>query len=306
MLADAYTMKQSALLLEGRFQEVLEIARKSLRLSQSIRNVWNQLTAFYYLTAAYTEQGEVRLALETSAENLQLVEETGFTMFLPGVLRHRLTLYLDSGGLDQAKSLASELYQIREEIVPIFRPHTMALIIRTKIAGNELEQARRVLEEAYHGLDLDESPIIYTSYLLLAEIHLLLALDDAERALERADYLVERMRQAGFRQLLPEALWLQGKAKISLSQLEPAHLVLREALTVSQEVGERRVRWQILGSLAELQARRGNASGAEEWRDQAGEVLGFIADRSPPNLHGSFLARPDVRAITEHAPIGEI
>ena len=77
-----------------------------------------------------------------------------------------------------------------------------------KIAQGSLEQAERILEEAYQDINLDESPIIYTGFLPLAEIHLLLALREPERALERARYLVETIIRVGFRQIIPEALWL--------------------------------------------------------------------------------------------------
>jgi len=303
MLADAYTMKQFASLLDGDLEAVLEVAQESLRLSQSIDNAWNQLTALHYMTNAYTEQGEVNRTFETIEAYSQLVEQVGF--FRLGGLANRLFFYLSIGALEEAGPLAEVFYQERDQFIPLFRPWYMALIILVKIAQGSLEQAQRILEEAYQGVELDGSSIIYTGFLPLAEISLLLALREPDRALERARDLVDWIRRVGFRQILAETLWLQGKAHLELDQLEKAHSILGEALTVSGEVGERRVRWRILGTLAELEARRGNVSGAEELREQAGEIITFIADHSPPDLRTVFLAQPEVNALIEHLPSHE-
>jgi hypothetical protein len=78
--------------------------------------------------------------------------------------------------------------------------------------------------------------------------------------------------------------------------------VALEALTVSQDIGERRIRWRILSALAELEGRSENVSAAQKLWEQACEVIDFIADQTPPDLRASFLVLPDVRAIIGHAP----
>jgi len=296
MLADAYTMKQHASLLEGKLETVLEIAQKSLRLSRSIGNAWNHISALHYITLAHTEQGEVRLALDTIAEESKLAEETD--LFKSLVLRNQLSLYLMAGALDEAEALADTLYRKRDKFIPWFRNELMSLVVVAKIEQGSLDQARRILDEAYQPIDLDNSAIISTGFLPLAEIHLALALQDPERALERAEHLGETIRQVGFRQILPETLWLQGKALLALNQMEKAGRILKEALTASLESGERRVRWRILGALAKLEARSGNASKAEELQEQAGEVITFIAEHAGgDDLRASFLALPEVRKL---------
>ncbi|MEJ2350541.1 MAG: adenylate/guanylate cyclase domain-containing protein [Anaerolineales bacterium] len=297
MLADAYSMKQNALLFEGKIETTLEIAHKSLQLSQSIGNAWNQLTALHFMIHAYVEQVEVSGAIEAMGQYSRLVEETGF--FRIGGLANRLWLYLSIGALEETGPLADALYEARDQYIPFFRPWYMALIVREKIGRGSLEQAGRMLEEAYQGVDPDNSPILYTGHLPLAEIHLSLALQDPERALERTGYLVETIRRVGFRQILPEALWLHGKTQLALNQREQARRNLKQALVASQVNGERRVRWQILSTLARLEEHSGNASGAQKLREQAGEIITFIADHSPPDLRAAFLALPEVRKLVD-------
>jgi tetratricopeptide (TPR) repeat protein len=205
MLADAYTVKQAIHQLAGEFDAVLSVAQEGLRLSQSIGNLWNQMFSHYYMTMIYIDRGEVSSAIESIANHTQLTEEAGFFKF--GVLKTRLSLYLTIGALDEAEPPAAKLYQHRLDFIPILRPEVLSLIILAKIGRGSLDQAQRILEEAYQGLVLDESAIIYTGYLVLAEIQLLLALEDPERALEQASYLAERVRRVGFRQILPYTLW---------------------------------------------------------------------------------------------------
>lgn len=304
MLADAYTMKQNALVIEGKLKMTLEIARKSLHLAKSIGNAWNQLTALHYMTIVYTEQGKIRHALETMEEYSRLVEEAGF--FQLSGLALRISSYLSIGALEHAAPLADALYKEREQYIPLFRPWYLALIIIVKIAQGSLEQAERILEEAYQNINLDNSPIIYTGFLPLAEIHLRLALRDPDRALERAQYLVETIRRVGFRQILPEALWLLGKAQLALNQWERARPIMKEALNASQEIGERRVRWQILDTLAEIEVHNGDTSRAKKMQEQIRGIITFIADHSPSDLRASFLAQPEINNIIEHYPSHEM
>jgi class 3 adenylate cyclase/tetratricopeptide (TPR) repeat protein len=297
MLVDAYTMRQFDALIEGNLEKVEELARQSLHLSQSIGNVWNQLTALHYMTTTYREQGKFQLALDTIVESSKLAQDTG--VFRISSLALQLSLCLAVGDLEEAEPLADQLYAQRDTIIPFFRHEVLSMLIQEKISCGDLEQAQQILEEAYQSIDLDNSPIIYTGFLPLAEIHLMFALQDHERALERVEYLLDVIRRVGFRQILPESLLLQGKVFLSLKQLDQAQVTLKEALIASQEIGERRVRWQILGSLAEVEIRRGNVSQAEEFYSQADKIVSFIADRSPENLRATFLAQHKVYEIIE-------
>jgi predicted ATPase/class 3 adenylate cyclase len=297
MLADAYTMRQFAALIDGKLGTVQEIAKQSLQLSQSIGNLWNQLTALHYMTIVYREQGKYQLALETIEKSSQLAQDTG--VFRISSLALQLRICLTAGAMEEAEPLADQLYAQRDKIIPFYRPEVLAMIILVEIARGRLEQAQQVLEEAYQPIDLEDSPIIYTGFLILAEIHLLLAQRDPQGAIDRVGYLLETIQRVGFRQILPEALWLQGKCLLALDQLDQAHQTLEDALIASREIGERRVRWQILSAMVELETRRGKISQAQELNSEAGDIITYIADHSPDDLRVSFLAQPEVLEIIE-------
>lgn len=88
------------------------------------------------------------------------------------------------------------------------------------------------------------------------------------------------MRRAGIRQYLPEALWLQGKALLALSELDLARDIFLEARRVGQETEARRLLWQILRELSTLEMAAGNAADANLYREQVQAVVAYVANHA--------------------------
>jgi hypothetical protein len=60
--------------------------------------------------------------------------------------------------------------------------------------------------------------------------------------------------------------------------------------------------WQILASLGQVEAMRGDAKQAESRRQQAAAIIATIADHTPgPELRESFLSQPQVKAVLDPA-----
>jgi class 3 adenylate cyclase/tetratricopeptide (TPR) repeat protein len=303
MSADANTMKQYADLIAGEFEAVLSAAGEGLRLSRSIGNSWNHMTALHFMAWVYTEQGEVGRAHQALERNRALVEEVG--LFKTAGPTDQLAFYLSIGALDRAEPLAEGLYRQRERIIPFLRPRSVALIIMDRIARGALDQAERILQEQYKKSNLDESPFLYAGYLALAEIHLSLARGNPLDALERGRYLVDTARSIGFRYILPEALWLYGKANMALDRPHKAHPILLEALGISKGMGERRIRWRILGALSEVAVELGDENEAISYRDAAREIALYLAEHAGrADLRAAFLAWPEVQALLKEEPAG--
>ena len=106
-------------------------------------------------------------------------------------------------------------------------------------------------------------------------------------------------RQAGFRHYLAEELWLRGRVRLALGEIETARELLLEAKTTAEEKEERLYLWQILATLGDLEESLGNAAEAEEWRMQAREVIDYIAGHAgdEEDLRAAFLAQPEVVRI---------
>ncbi|MDX1614090.1 MAG: adenylate/guanylate cyclase domain-containing protein [Candidatus Promineifilaceae bacterium] len=300
MLADAYTMRQHILQQMGELAAMEEAGLEGLRLSRSIDNVWNQLNSHYYLANYYLDVGNCQRALEMIAAADALADEAGF--FHRYLRLDRLRLALVVGDLESMATLAASLEEVLDEVVPFMRSWFAGPIAQAQIALARLDQAQRVLEESYRAPDLAAS-ILYTSYLGPAELALLLAQNKPEQAVERAEKLLTRCQEVGFDQLRPDMLWLQGRARSALTQPEAARATLLEALEASESMGERRVRWRILGDLARLEAGQANVEAARTHRDAALAVIGYIAAHCPADLREIFLAWPAVQAIESSARI---
>lgn len=151
-------------------------------------------------------------------------------------------------------------------------------------------------------MDIEKQAIYLFAPVLLAEARLQLALGQPGDALARLEYLTGRARRAGVRSYLPEALWLQGKALLTLEQAEQARQSFLEGQQVAAEAGARRMWWLILGELSQLEAAAGNTDEAERLRQQAQEIVAYIADHTGSDeLSASFLALPEVQALLSPA-----
>ncbi len=169
---------------------------------------------------------------------------------------------------------------------------------QVKVARDELEAARRMVEQASEGLDIEKQAIYLFAPVLLAEAQLQLALSQPGDAVARLEYLIGRLRRAEVRSYLPETLWLQGKALLALEQAEQARQSFLEGQKVAAETGARRMGWPILWELSQLEAAAGNTDAAQQYRQQAQEIVTYISDHTGSNeLRASFLALPEVQAL---------
>ena len=120
-----------------------------------------------------------------------------------------------------------------------------------------------------------------------------------ERAFDRLEERVQSYRQAGFCFSLAEELWLRGKVCLVLGESEGAKEILQEAKTVAEEQEERIFLWQILATLSEIERMRGDEAEAEKLREQAEEIINYIADQAgdEENVRASFLTQPAVAQV---------
>ena len=74
-----------------------------------------------------------------------------------------------------------------------------------------------------------------------------------------------------------------------------ARQIWQQALTESEAMGERRMRWQILAGLAEVAE---DEQKAAELRQSAQEIITYIADNAGRSEHRqSFLNQPEVQRL---------
>ncbi|MBI1882507.1 MAG: hypothetical protein HYR94_30400 [Chloroflexi bacterium] len=298
MLVDSYSTGVWPHLFAGEYETALQAATETLRLSQSVGNIWHYTATLARMGATYLELGDIGRAANSLEEAIGRAKEADMLVTTHLALPYFILAYLTAGALPQARQLADELYAIRESIFRIRLSDSLGVLVQVKVMQGDLVGAQRLLKEAYQKLDIDNLPIVLVERMLIAEAHLQLALGKPERALERMQVLTGRARRAGVLLYLPEALWLQGKALLMLEQAEQARQSFLEGQKVAAETGARRVWWPILWTLSQLETAAGNTAEAERLRRQAWEIVAYIADHAGSDeLRASFLALPEVQSV---------
>jgi hypothetical protein len=95
---------------------------------------------------------------------------------------------------------------------------------------------------------------------------------------------------------LADGLYLRSQALLFLGRADAAYDALMQARAEAEALGARRILWEILFALSQIEAERGNAAEAEALRRQAREIVEYIADHAgAPELRASFLGQPRVR-----------
>lgn len=296
MLIDAYTMQHWNYFLTGELNGSLPFVEEALRLSRSINHPWSQVVSLGFLAQALIELGDAGRAAEAlhERERVTAAVESGFHITFQYLIDTGwLNLALSLGAWEDARPLGERLYENRHAIFPIFLSHMMSGVIQIKILEGNLGQAQEIW---------DEIAPTATLHWPATELYLLLAQNQVQRALDRAQTLARQLRQAGLLVYLPEVLWLQGKAWMRRRHWEQARETLTEALEISRLNGERRLRWRILSSLSDVAQAQGEADEAERFRVMGQEIVTYLVDHIATDaLRTAFLSGPDVRAIVAAA-----
>jgi tetratricopeptide (TPR) repeat protein len=205
-------------------------------------------------------------------------------------------LYLYAGALDRAERWADKLYALRESMMPVSQTTLLTIIARVKIARGKLEEASAILDQLVEEFNWNSSWSHTISMIAIADGYLQLALGKPERVFTRWQDQVREFRAAGFKRELAREWWLRGKARLALGDVDQARKALLEARAIAEEKGERTILWQILATLSELEGACGDREAAKKLRDQAREVIEYIADYAG-ELRDAFLAQPAVAAV---------
>ena len=118
-----------------------------------------------------------------------------------------------------------------------------------EIASGQLETAEMTLRESTFALNMPGS----TWILLGRESTGICAKAIIRKPSRLPPRLVAHMRQYELNQLLPDALFVQGNAQLMLGKREEAKESFTQARTAAEALGSRRMLWQILAALAELE-----------------------------------------------------
>lgn len=176
---------------------------------------------------------------------------------------------------------------------PSYRVNVLAVLARLQLLKGDFAGAEATVDQAKKDPNREIFPIYFLP-IILADSELALKQGDYERTLVITDPLLAKLRRVGKRVHIPEALYIQGQAFRALGQAEEARERLLEARTVAEAMGSRRTLWFILFALSRLET---DPTEAERLRQQAREIVAYIAGQTPADSRGSFFGLPTVRMI---------
>jgi hypothetical protein len=174
---------------------------------------------------------------------------------------------------------------VAEIKIPLLRPYVLARLASLHLWQGNLAEAEAVINRGNTDPNREAAPIFF-QFIILADAELALKHGTYERALTVLNDLLATVRDLGMRAFIPQGLYLQGRALLGLGQAEKARDTLMEARAEAEAIGSRRLLWQILATLADLET---DLLKAEYLRHQAREIIEYIADHTPPEWRASFL-----------------
>ncbi|MCP4540311.1 MAG: hypothetical protein GY832_24495 [Chloroflexi bacterium] len=285
---------------DGEYEQALENYQAALRISRSIGNLWGQSHSLMWGSLVYYERGDPGKAIEGLEQAIHLGEQAGFVGPLVATRASLAMIYGDLGAVERGLELANLAIAAAEAHIPVWRPWAFAVLARLYLLAGDIAQAETTVKEGF--ADAKQLGLLSFAIFLapLAEAQLALAQGDHAHAITVMDELSALLRKNSMRAYLPDALYLKGKALLAQNQVDKAHEVLAEACAVAETIGSRRSLWSILFTLSQIEAARGNTAEAANLRQQAQEVIEYIADHAgTPELRTLFLDLADVRAVLD-------
>jgi hypothetical protein len=298
-LVETYDMRQFLHLIAAEHEQQLATSSELHRLSLMTGNQLFQGNALTMMSDAHRLHGRFAEALIAINAAMAIKKFGEQPLWKQSECYFRMALYLAGGAMDLAEHSADQMYMMQESLIPMFQSAFLNRIARVKIACGKLGEGEAILDRAVELCSPGNAWSHSIVWIGITDAYLQLALGKPERAFLRLEERVHSHRQAGYLFNLAEELWLRGRVRLALGDVEAAKEILLEAKALADEKQERIYLWQILATLGDLEEMRGDAAGAEKLRAQACEIIDYIAEHAgdEEGLRASFLARPTVRRI---------
>jgi tetratricopeptide (TPR) repeat protein len=206
------------------------------------------------------------------------------------------TSYLALGQPDKAVALARAGVEVTEDRIPVFASICRGRLSLALLAAGDVDGAAAVFagnsgpHMSEHSLKLDHEAILAPAFVDLARGNAVPLEVAARSAVARAQRHAAQTHVPGF-------LVAHARALVALGRDSQARAQLDDAARLARRLGVRSILWQALGGLAQLETRGSDAAAA--YLSEARAEVEWLAAPLPDDLRASFLARPEVRRITQ-------
>lgn len=294
MLADNLNTLATSVSTLGQSEQALALAAEAYQLGQEIHNRWAMAHSRMTSSFVQLERGDVADALAAMREARLLAEQVGFQIAIVTMKTLSALTYANLGDMPRA----IEIVRPREgEHGSAWDANLLGVLAQLQVMQGELEQARATIQASYTALDQSAPNPFVSGMTLLADAELALAEKEYSRALELVGAQLPDFGRGRIRSTYITALRLKARALQGLGQSEQAYAVAQEARTEAEQASSRRLLWQILALLGDLQVQCGRIADAASFYAQAREILAYIAAHVPEEYHESFLKTPEVHRV---------
>jgi tetratricopeptide (TPR) repeat protein len=300
MLADNLMMSGTHSLMKGDYEQTLLFTEEGTQVSRSIGNIVSQASNQGTQTQVWLDRGKFADALRLIEENVRLAEKINSHMSLALGRSILAWLYGNLGAFERGLEMARVARTNLDQPMPsFFRAWAFSLLARFYILSDDLTAAAEALHQGEAGLsgEVMLSPSRLIGAIAVGE--LALAKGEFAQAVKAMDEFVATLRRFGIRLYLGDALYLEAKGLRGQGEGEQAFEILRQARAEAEALDARRILWQILATLSQIEEQRGNQNEAVKLRAQAREIVEYIAAHTPAELRASFLSLPKVQALVQ-------
>lgn len=294
MLTDSLSGLAGLAVDTGDYELALTYSEEAFQISQAIANLWGQSYSKLSVGYIYWDRGQPDQAIAVMQECLRLGDLANYLTPQVGVRADLAAVYGGLGAIERGLETARQALTIAETQMPNFRPYVLSKLAQLYFWQDNLSEAEAVVEQGKTDPNREILPY-YFQPVILTEVELALKRGRYEHGLALADDLLAALNQLGLRIFIPEALYLRGQTLVAMGQTEAARETLLQAQAEAEAMGSRRMLWQILLALSQLET---DPAEVKQWRRQAQEIVTSIAANvSDPDLRTSFLKLPQVQEV---------
>ncbi|MGD0878175.1 MAG: AAA family ATPase [Anaerolineales bacterium] len=233
----------------GKYEKALGVARESLEISSVTKNVWAQGWPHHLQGQIWFEYGEIDRALDELDASVRVAVEANAPIHTKWYGSALCWAYIQIGAVQKGLDLYRTTRVPNQEIpaATAWTP-TAVYYALCEIATGQLDLAASTLG----ARQLSNTIMDYA--LKLAQCRLALARKDHAQAIAIIDSVVTDSQQFKVGQYISEALFLKGKAHLMNGEQDLAESTFEQAHLAAEAIGSRRLLWQILAAMAELES----------------------------------------------------
>ncbi len=302
MLTDALSRYAQCFFYEGNYRECLKYSDESFQVAQTINHAWGQVTSrFMGSYICYWDRGQSDRAIEILEGCSALAKQFAHNPAIISMNSDLGLIYASLGNLERGLShiqVAADLSA--DGYFVILQPWAQVRLARVYMMCGDLPAAEQALKQSRVHLVEESLTVILPTLVAQAEAELAFAKQDYAQVCELLNQLTARLEAIPLRPYLPEAYYRWGEALRFLGKFAEARDMLLRARAAAERLESRRMLWQILSSLEQVETACGAAESAATFRRLAQEYIGYIADHTgSPELRVSFLNLPEVQRVLQ-------